>query len=63
MLLIANTFKNDKDIDLNISDIKNKPIKETYHVFHGIKQNIYHTESLRNLLVFLLKLKLLYILI
>ena len=47
-LVIANTFKNDKDIDLNISDIKNKPIKETYHVFPEIKQNIYYTASLRN---------------
>ena len=36
-LVITNTFKNGTDIDLTLSNIKNKPIKNTYHLFSNIK--------------------------
>ena len=47
-LVITNTFQNDKDIDLNLSNIKNKPIRNIYHIFPKIKLNNYTTISLRN---------------
>ena len=48
-LVIANTFKkNDIDIDLTLSDIKNKPIKELYHVFPEIKKSTYTPIGIRN---------------
>ena len=49
-LVISNTFKNGTDIDLTLSNIKNKPIKNPYHLFTDIKQNTYNSISLRNFL-------------
>ena len=47
-LVITNTFQNDKDIDLNLSNIKNKPIRNIYHIFPILNKNNYITLSLRN---------------
>ena len=49
VLVITNTFKNGTDIDLNLSNIKNKPIKNTYYIF-DIRLSNYTTISLRNFL-------------
>ena len=49
-LVITNTFKNSTDIDLNLSNIKNKPIKNIYHIFTDIDIYKYTAVSLRNFL-------------
>ena len=45
-LVITNTFTNGIDIDLNLSNIKKKPIKNIYHIF-DINPSNYNTISLR----------------
>ena len=49
-LVITKTFYNNSEIDLNTSNIKNKPIKNLYYVFTGFKRDIYNSKLLRNFL-------------
>ena len=43
-------INNYSEIDLNTSNIKNKPIKNLYYAFSGIKEGIYTSLSIRNFL-------------
>ena len=51
-LVITKIFDHNSEIDLNISNIKNKPIKNLYYIFNDLKRKINTSQSLRNFIGF-----------
>lgn len=42
-IIIANTFKNSQDIDLNLSNIKNKPVENVYYIIKDTVETVDNT--------------------
>ena len=51
-LVITKIFDDNSEIDLNASNIKNKPIKNLYYIFNDLERKINTSQSLRNFIGF-----------